>query len=494
MPESAPSLKTVLRDAAREAQAPATKEDEIASDPVAWVKECRPRIDSKEYGLVPFRPWPHQERIMRLRSSGQSFVVEKSRQTGVTTAVMVADAHSLLYAPVLHSHVIAQQELAAQHVLLEIAKVALQTAKLTPEQEQTLAITGRAIQYRTGDKHNYIRCHSAGPNTARSFPGNRILLEEVAYMDYGEQIWKATMPMLDDGRGGVAVVSTYNGDGDFFCEIVDNAEVLGLEPLAIDWRARPDRDDNWKAESQRRWEGRLEEWAEEHELHRITVGEAVMDIPLIRQLAGEYAKSVVSGHPIAGHEYLKGVDVAGMGRARTVCTAIDKSTTPPQVAYQESHKSKPFDEKVADIAHFDAMFPGDIWIDGAGPGEAVVEVYDPRPKVIRIVGGSAQHAVKRDKRTRITWHMEPRDRLLSQAARKFETASVILPERFRVPRMALKSARWGQKKGRLIDELDSLLLAVYDLPEIRRGKKGRTSPIRGLPATDTLQRILRLRS
>ena len=469
--------------------------DPIETDPVAWVEHAAPKIEHKKYGQVVFRPFDYQKKIMRMRAAGQSFVCEKSRQTGVSTAIMIADTHALLYADACFAHIIAQKEEVAKDRLLEISKRALRTCVLTPEQKQKLSIRGFDIAY---GNNNYLRCHTAAPNATRSFAGNRILLEEAAYMDYGEEVWKSVCPMLDDHEGQIAVVSTYNGDGDFFCGIVDRHEELGLELLSIDWRAHPERDEAWKARSIARFEGSEDEWREEHELYRLQRGEAVVDVGLVQRLGQEYQDACIEPreHPVQGHEYILGGDVGGGGRARSVNVAIDVTTEPPHLAVLEHEVNLSHPQRRAYVEDFRTRFPsGSVhWLDGGGPGAAIVEEMVSPPEIMIIVGGSANFGTGVNEATGMRYTRVPRELLLSQTARKLENGSFVVPPWHKRALMALKSARWGRKKDQnYSDELDGIMIAAWTLPEEGIASQRGTGPMKGVKPSSTLQAIMNRR-
>jgi len=499
------SMENLLLSGLVQADEGAPIERQVEKDPVAWVRHARPLIDAKEegFGLLPFDPWPHQEEVMRAQFNGESIVVDKSRQTGVTTALMIGMAHGLLYGRPWHGHVIAQQEPVAVGVMLEMAKLALKTATLSPAQRANLKIRGKSISYYDGTRNNYIRAHSAGPYTARSHPGNRVLLEEVAFMAYAEDIFRSIAPMLDDGSGAVALVSTYNGDGDFFCGCVDHAEEMNMRHIPVDWRARPDRDDEWKRKSLARFPGRVEEWEEEHELQRMSAGDAIFNVDAIRQWARECADLCrrPKEHPIAGHQYVKGVDVDGGGRAVTVLSAFDV-TDVPYLAVQQPLRPLAFPAKMAEIVAFDDKFPNReghkpaLFIDGGGPGQAVVSSMadrTPRPMALRLIGGAAPQKRKRDPKTLIFWQNEPRDRLVTYSAMKLEAGAVIIPLWFDRLYKALKAARWEKERGVYVDELDSLMIGSFDIESRERSRVATRGGFRGLPSTDRLRKILRIR-
>ena len=470
-------------------------EGDVETDPVAWVEWAQPKIEHKVYGQVVFRPYIYQKRIMRMRARGTSFVCEKSRQTGVSTAIIIADTHALLYSRACFGHIIAQKEDVAKDRLLRIAKRALETCVLQPGQKSQLRIRGDYIEFGPA---NYLRCHTGDPNASRSFAGNRILLEEAAYMEYGDDIWKAVCPMIDDHSGQIAVVSTYNGEGDFFCRIVDQHEELGLDLLSIDWRAHPDRDEAWKRQSIARFEGSEDEWREEHELRRLQRGDTVVDVGRIEEMGRRYADICIGAakHPVEGHEYILGSDVGGGGRAHSVNVAIDMSTSPPHLAIMDWAPKLSFPDRKVYIEAFYARFPRvrEHWVDGGGPGADVVEMMERKPNVMIITGGSAGLARKRDEVTRIFYTRIPRDRLLLQGGRKLESASVVIPPWHKRAYMALRSARWGGGKEKRSqsynDEMDGLMIALWDVPELNMAPRRGTGPVSGLASSDTLTAIL----
>ncbi len=470
-----------------------SERDPIETDPVAWCEWASPKIEHKKHGQVIFRPYDYQKRIMRLRAAGKSFVCEKSRQTGVSTATIMADVHAVLYSDACFGHIIAQKEDVAKDRLLEIAKRALRTCILTNDQKRKLEIRGHDITY---DHKNYLRCHTAAPNSTRSWAGNRILLEEAAYMDYGEDVWKAIRPMIDDHEGQVAIVSTYNGDGDFFCNLVDNHEARGLELVSIDWRMHPERDEEWKRRSMAGFEGSEDEWREEHELHRLKRGEMVVDVALVTKLAQAFADVCipVREHPVKGHEYVLGSDVGGGGRSRSVNVAIDITTSPAHLAVMEYAAKQSHPERKAFVEAFRDRFPegSEHWMDGGGPGATIVEEMEKKPEVIILVGGSATYGRKLDEVTNIVFNRVPRDRLLTQGARKLESGTVVVPQWHKRAYMAMRSARWAAKRTQQYnDELDAMLIGVWPLPEDSIVSVRGTGPVEGLDASETLQRIIR---
>lgn len=483
-------------------------EDEVVTDPVAWCAVAEPCIESKKVGLIPFVPWGFQKEIMRAVAAGEAYIISKSSQIGVTTAVVIAYAHQLLYRAKatgipLHCHFIANLEEVAVERLLKIAKVALSTAELPLEQLRNLdginpKIKNNEIRYYTALAHNYIRAHPSREAAGRSFDGNAALMEEVAYMPYAEGVWRTMARTLDDlEKAPIFLVSTYNGDGDFFCECVDNHEALGLIHMPIDWRAHPERwaDDNgaaWKKRSQRKFSGRIAQWEEEHELKRIKSGEQAIDIRIVEEYATEV--EYLGNKPIVGHRYSKGVDTSGAGQALTVFTVIDLHTRPPQMVFQRGYPRQSTPEKVAAIETLDRRWPGSLFIDGTRDSAIPALVIAPKKTAVNFTAGH-RTTERVDRIEGLQWRNVPRGEMLSWFIANLESGTLIIHlDVFPELREALRTARLGAGEkllGKNVDFLDSGMLSNLALTKrVRKGYDNVEQLTGGIPASSKLKTLL----
>jgi hypothetical protein len=452
---------------------------EVEPDPVAWVRQVGGKIETKTRGLVPFDPYPFQEQIMRAVVAGKAYVIPKSRQLGVSTAIMVAFAHQILHRHELtgvphHCHIVANTETVAVQRLLKITKTILATAELPKWQRDNITgidpkTNNEEIRYYTEGAQNYIRAHSSSPNVARSFDANAALIEEVAAMPYADEIWKSLASILADQVNlPLFIVSTYAGDGDLFCELVDNAKDFGLKSMPLDWRAHPHRDAAWKRRSIRLFAGREEEWEEEHELKRIRSGQRVVDIGLVEKWAKE--TKYLGPDPIVGHKYSKGVDIAGSGRDKTVHIVIDLTANPAQVVYWASYNQQDTKAAIWAIEELDRRFPGPLFIDGTmDPAIASLTTANNKTAV-RFTGGSEVNE-KIDRTQGLKWMNVPRQVILSWCAADLERGRLVVhPEKFPELFLGLKTAQSGtgkKRKGKNVDDLDAALLADLALTHRR---------------------------
>lgn len=503
-------LDIAARQGRIQAELNAGKPTAIENDPVRWVEEVGACIETKTHGIVKFKPYDFQKQLMRAVASGEAYVIPKARQLGVSTAIVMAFCHQLLYRQTatgipLHCHVIANKEEVAIERLLKVAKTALSTANLPEYQREHLEnidpkVNNNEVRYYTPEGQNYIRAHATGKSAGRSFDGNAALLEEFAYMPYAIDVWTSISPMLDDlEKAPVFIVSTYDTDGDLFCSFVDNARDLGLKCIPIDWRAHPVRmgNDNgkkWKTRSLKKFKGREDLWKREYELLRIAVGTRLVDIAKVEA----HAKDIpfIGSRPIPNHRYSKGVDLSGPHRKGTVHCVIDISINPPQVVYLQAFSEQNSTVKIAAIDELDARWPGPLFIDGTHDAAIAAQVSARAKTAVRFRAASNHVTERIDRIENLKWKNVPRDMMMSWLGVNLEDGRLIVhcdefPELYTALKTANRST--GNKElGENVDELDALLLANLSLTRSRRYDNSEDTVV-GVESDGRLQAILGVR-
>jgi len=481
-------IVTVLRDAAEK-------------DPVEWCRQVKWKVETKDKGIQVFQPWPHQKAIMRMFADSKSAVIPKSRQTGVTTCIMSAAAWGLLFRKPLHMHVVANKEEVAVESCLNIAKLGLELAELPVEIRRKLSLGGKFtthIRFEGPEARNYIRAHACTPDVGRSFAGNTVLMEEVAYMQWAREAYLGLGSMIEDGSACAWLVSTYNGEGDFFCEMVDNGPAMGFEVIPIDWRARPGRDEEWKI----RTIAKLGEegFAQEHGLMRVSPGEAQLDFAALEKFAAR--TEWIGGQPIPGHVYSKGIDQSSIGPDKTVCCVIDISVRPRQVValliFKPKAVRKGSDDAVRDqqkmdwIGEIDEKWPGPTFIDGTN--EKAVALMAPIKKrfPVSFAGGSVslQFSKKYDKIDKQWWIIAPRPLLVDHGVSNVNFGTTVVhPAHFSVLSEGLASIKKGVSKrhGRNPDETDAFLLANIPIKPKKLRTTGESNVVESIPQSEALR-------
>jgi hypothetical protein len=481
-------VATVLRDAAEK-------------DPVEWCRQVKWKVETKDKGIQVFEPWPHQKAIMRMFADSRSGVVPKSRQTGVTTCIMSAAAWGLLFRKPLHMHVVANKEEVAVESCLNIAKLGLELAELPVEIRRKLSLGGKFtthISFEGHEARNYIRAHACTPGVGRSFAGNTVLMEEVAYMQWAREAYLGLGSMIEDGSACAWLVSTYNGEGDFFCEMVDNGPGMGFEVIPIDWRVRPGRDEAWKKRSIAKLGE--EGFAQEHDLGRVSPGEAQLDLSALEKFAAR--TQWIGGQPIPGHVYSKGIDQSSLGPDKTVCCVIDMTVRPRQVValliFKPKAVRKGTDDAVRDqqkmdwIGEVDARWPGPTFIDGTNEkGIATIAPVKKRFPV-SFAGGSVslQFSKKYDKIDKQWWIIAPRPVLVDRGVSNVNFGTTVVhPAHFGVLSEGLASIKKGVSKrhGRNPDETDAFLLANIPIKSKKLRTTGEGNVVESIPQSEALR-------
>jgi len=90
-----------------------------------------------------------------------------------------------------------------------------------------------------------------------------VFWDEMAFTPYADKIWSALKPCLDNGARFTGV-STPNGAGGIFYDLVRNAPGNGFKVVKVHWRQRPDRDDNWVVQARKGLSPT--EWRREYEI------------------------------------------------------------------------------------------------------------------------------------------------------------------------------------------------------------------------------------
>lgn len=466
-------------------------------DPVVWCAEKKPRIESKAYGRIPFNPYEWQKMTMRYFWNGGSYFVEKSRQEGGSTSILVAGAHSLLYSVKvkgmpLKMPIVADKERTAM-ALLKIVKLALHSAELTDEERCRLVhadpknksdTVSYLVEEGEHQGESWIGSYTSTGSSARGEAFNAALLEEFAWAQNAEAIWNSVRPVVTDvPLARVWLMSTPNG-ASFHSDLCDNADKYGAHYLPLDWRIRPERDQAWR--DQKDVELGRDLAAQECDLKRIGAGDNIIDHETVKAYASQ---SLWWGPtPLAGHRYCKGVDLSGAGQDKTVFTVIDITAIPAQLVFQQEYPHETTERRKKRIEEFDQRWPGNLYIDATNDA-SLVGMIRSRSKVAVRFRGEQEETSKVDQVEGLLWKHMPRQRMEENFKTLLETGSLVIHmEKFPQLRAALETQQYAQRRqadgkmehsqkakrrGKNPDHWDSGMLATIDVKLLaRRARPG----------------------
>lgn len=493
-------------------------------DPVTWCHEKKPKIESKSGGRQDFVPYKWQEAPMRYFWHGGSYFVEKSRQEGFSTCILIAASHAMLYSlPVmgipLKMPIVADKEKTALK-LLKIVKLALYTAEMTDDERATLNyadpksksdIVECNVEEGERQGESWIGAYTSTGSSGRGEAFNAALLEEFAWADNAEAIWNSVRPVVTDvPTARVWLISTPNG-ATFHSDLCDNAEDFRATYLPMDWQAcgagrmpdGSDRDQAWRDQKDREMGKQLA--AQEYDLQRLGAGDHLVDEDTVRA----YAHGVTwwGPEPLPGHVYSKACDIAGPGQDKDVDTVIDVTTVPAQMVFQQHYPNQATKTKLRRIEALDQKWPGRLRIDATN-NSTLAEDVKSRNKIAVRFRGEQDVTQKVDETTGMQWEQQPRERMSEALVRALESGSLVVHEKFfpdfweamrtaqfarkRLDTGKIESTQKAKRRGKNPDHWDSGMMAALEVKmavrKLHRQQAQQASPLAGSNHTGRMLR------
>lgn len=250
-------------------------------DPAYFIKNyCR--IVHPEKGLIPFKLYDFQEQTVKEFEDFRFNIVLKARQLGLSTVVAGYIAWMLLFRRQKSVLVVATKLEVASNLVKKVKKM----IKNVPD---WLRIAEISIDNRTSFELNngsWIKASSTSESAGRSEALSLLVIDEAAFVEGMEELWKSIFPTLSTG-GRCVALSSPNGVGNWFHETYTNAEsgANDFHPIKLPWYVHPDRDQNWFESTTRNMSKR--DVAQEHECSFNASGEGVIHTEDIQRMREE---------------------------------------------------------------------------------------------------------------------------------------------------------------------------------------------------------------
>ena len=210
-------------------------------DPVYFITNyCK--ISHPEKGLIPFSLYGYQQRTIKDFEDYRFNIVLKARQLGLSTAVAGYIAWMLLYRRQKSVLVVATKLDVAANLVKKVKKM----IKSLPS---WMNIADISIDNRNSFELNngsWIKASSTSESAGRSEALSLLVIDEAAFVEGMEDLWKSIFPTLSTG-GRCIALSTPNGVGNWFHETYINAEnnTNDFHAIKLNWDAHPERDRDW---------------------------------------------------------------------------------------------------------------------------------------------------------------------------------------------------------------------------------------------------------
>lgn len=212
-----------------------------------------PDIVNNKLSMFDLRDY--QKKILTAMSGEKRIIGLKARQIGWTTLAVANSLHDVLFSEWRPWLFVSRNERAAQDM---VAKAKIAYYRLPAWMRQALPrLSGETKSGLIFDNGSRIESVPATADTGRGDAVYGTLMDECAFMEYGEEIWNAIEPLT---YGVAMLFSTANGMGNFFHEVwLDSQREDSVwKGIFFPWDVVPSRDTAWYDLKKRSFRGR--EW------------------------------------------------------------------------------------------------------------------------------------------------------------------------------------------------------------------------------------------
>ena len=321
-------------------------------DPVYFANKYV-KIVSLDEGLVPFKPYRFQEKLITNFHENRFNICKMPRQTGKSTTVVSYLLHYAVFNDSVNIGILANKAATARELLGR-----LQTAyENLPKwmQQGIIAWNKGSLELENGSK---ILAASTSASAVRGMSFNILFLDEFAFVPnhIADSFFASVYPTITSGKNTkVIIVSTPHGMNHFY-RMWSDAEKSKNEyiPTDVHWSEVPGRDEAWKeqtiantSEQQFKIEFECEFLGSIDTLIAASKLKALVYDRPIQSNAG----LEVYEQPVKDHDYVITVDVArGVGEDYSAFVCVDITSFPHKVvAKYRNNDIKPM------------LFPNVIW-------------------------------------------------------------------------------------------------------------------------------------
>jgi hypothetical protein len=193
-------------------------------------------------GLIPFKTYDFQSKLVDDISLHRFIVVLKARQLGISTITAAYVAWLVLFHRDKNVLVVATKLTTAANLVKKVKTI----LKNLPE---WLRIADFAVDNKNSielSNGSQVKASSTSGDAGRSEALSLLVIDEAAHIDGLDELWTGLYPTISTG-GRCIAISTPNGVGDWFHETYVGAESGENEffPVELSWHVHPDRDAEW---------------------------------------------------------------------------------------------------------------------------------------------------------------------------------------------------------------------------------------------------------
>lgn len=307
-----------------------------ATDPTYFISKYI-KVTHPVRGLVPFKLYPFQHKILECLEENRFNILRKFRQAGCTT---IAAAYSL-WMCIFQKHkaivILSKGDAESTEVLDRIKLMYDELPEflkpgIIEDNKHTLKLKS----------HSVIKSRPSGKQSGRSLAGSFLIIDEAAFIENIDTIWAAVYPIISTG-GRAFVLSTVNGIGNWYHSVYQNAldGNNSFYPIDIRWQEHPEYSYNpefshlYKEMAEKgldihKWESTtranmpLKQWLQEYECSFLGTGETYIEGEILKGVSQQISDDFYDKYngrmrvwqdPEPHYNYLISCDVA-LGRDR----------------------------------------------------------------------------------------------------------------------------------------------------------------------------------
>ena len=324
-------------------------------DPVYFAKRYV-KIVSLDEGLVPFKPYHFQEKLINNFHENRFNICKMPRQTGKSTTVVSYLLHYALFNDSVNISILANKASTARELL---GRLATAYENLPKWMQQGILVWNKGnIELENGSK---ILAASTSASAVRGMSFNILFLDEFAFVPnhIADSFFASVYPTITSGKSTkVIIVSTPHGMNHFY-RMWHDAEKGKNEyvPTDVHWSEVPGRDDLWKEQTIANTSE--QQFKIEFECEFLGSVDTLIAPSKLKSLVYETPITQNAGldvyqPTIKGHDYVMTVDVArGVGEDYSAFVVIDITQFPHTVvAKYRNNDIKPmlFPNIIYDVA------------------------------------------------------------------------------------------------------------------------------------------------
>jgi hypothetical protein len=324
-------------------------------DPVYFARNYV-KIVSLDEGLVPFKMYPFQEKLIRNFHNHRFNICKMPRQTGKSTTCVSYLLHYAVFNDNVNVAILANKASTARDLL---SRLQLAYENLPKWMQQGIISWNKgSLELENGSK---ILAASTSASAVRGGSYNVIFLDEFAFIPnhIADQFFASVYPTISSGKSTkVIIVSTPHGMNHFY-RMWHDAERDANEyvPTDVHWSEVPGRDDKWKQQTIANTSEA--QFKVEFECEFLGSVDTLIAPSKLRNFVYENPVKSNAGldlyeDPEKNHDYVMTVDVArGVGSDYSAFVVFDITTFPHRiVAKYRNNEIKPmlFPNVIYDIA------------------------------------------------------------------------------------------------------------------------------------------------